>query len=116
MTSQAAASSLCKNHFGSGASINIRVGTSAKKDDDKKPSTTTAAISMEVDTEEETVTLAQWLKKLRLDRIDTKLRDLGAEDVQDMPLLDEEDLQSLDLKKIEMKKLKRAIAKLEETD
>ena len=115
MTSQAAASSLCKNHFGSGASINIRVGTSAKKDDEK-PATTTAAISMEVDTEEETVTLAQWLKKLRLDRIDTKLRDLGAEDVQDMPLLDEEDLQSLDLKKIEMKKIKRAIAKLEETN
>ena len=115
MTSQAAAASMCKNHFGNGAKINISVGTTAKKGDEK-PATTTAAISMEVDTEEETVTLAQWLKKLRLDRIDTKLRDLGAEDVQDMPLLDEEDLQSLDLKKIEMKKLKRAIAKLEETD
>jgi len=71
---------------------------------------------MEVDTEEETVTLAQWLKKLRLDRIATKLRDLGVEDVQDTTLLDEEDLKSLNLKKIEMKNLLRGIAKLEENN
>ena len=41
------------------------------------------------------------------------LRQTGAEEIEHMTLLDEEDLYSLNLKNIQMKKLHRAIAKIE---
>ena len=117
MTSQAAASSLCKNTFGNGASININVGTSSKKGGEEKTSNTSASVTLINDNDDEhTPTLIEWLKKLRLDKILPKLQDIGVEDVEDATLLDEEDIQSLDLKKIEKKKLTRAIAKLSDSN
>ena len=114
MTSQAAAANFCKNTIGDGGQITISVGTSSKKNGEEKSASSTTFINL--DNEDHTTTLVEWLKKLRLDKIFTKLQDLGVEDVAHIILLDEEDLQSLDLKKIEMKKLMRAIAKHEQNN
>lgn len=114
MTSQAAAANFSKNTIGDGGHISINVTTTSKKNGKEKSES--AATFINLNNEDHDTTLVEWLKKLRLDKIFTKLQDLGVEDVEDALLLDEEDLQSLDLKKIEMKKLMRAIAKLEQNN
>ena len=59
------------------------------------------------------MTLVKWLSVLHLDHIFNNLKELGVEEIEDMTLLDEEDFNSLNLKKIQMKKLKRAINTIE---
>ena len=111
MTAQSSHASVCKNSFGSGAKINVVVGTSSKKNGEKRSET--AAIILGLNDDDDTK-LTEWLSKLHLDHILKKLEELGVAETEDMTLLDEEDLNSLNLKKIQMKKLKRAIAELEE--
>ena len=111
MTAQSSHASVCKNSFGSGAKINVVVGTTSKKNGEKRSET--AAIILGLNDDDDTK-LTEWLSKLHLDHILKKLEELGVADTEDMTLLDEEDLNSLNLKKIQMKKLKRAIAELEE--
>ena len=119
MTAQSSHASLCKNTFGSGAKINLVVGTTSSKKNGGEKSET-AAIILGLNDEEmidaDDTDLTEWLSKLHLHHIWKKLNGLGVAEIEDMTLLDEEDLNSLDLKKIEIKKLRRAIAKLEESD
>ena len=119
MTSQSTHASISQNSFGKGAKINLVVGTSSKKNGKEKSET--AAIILGLNNDEEMIDgddtdLTEWLSKLHLHHILKKLEELGVAEIEDMTLLDEEDLNSLDLKKVQMKKLKRAIAKLEESD
>ena len=119
MTSQSTHASISQNSFGKGAKINLVVGTSSKKNGEKKSET--AAIILGLNDDQEMIDaddtdLTEWLSKLHLHHFFKKLEDLGVAEIEDMTLLDEEDLNSLDLKKVQMKKLKRAIAKLEESD
>ena len=111
MTAQNTHASISQNSFGTGAKINLVVGTSSKKNGREKSET--AAIILGLNDDDDTK-LIQWLSKLNLDHILKKLEELGVAETEDMTLLDEEDLNSLNLKKIQMKKLKRAIAELEE--
>ena len=111
MTAQSSHASVCKNSFGNGAKINVVVGTTSKKNGEKRSET--AAIILGLNDDDDTK-LTEWLSKLHLDHILKKLEELGVAETEDMTLLDEEDLNSLNLKKIQMKKLKRAIAELEE--
>jgi len=111
MTAQNTHASISQNSFGTGAKINLVVGTSSKKNGKEKSET--AAIILGLNDDDDTK-LTQWLSKLHLDHIFKKLEELGVAEIEDMTLLDEEDLNSLDLKKVQMKKLKRAIAELEE--
>ena len=53
-----------------------------------------------------------WLKEKRLSRIFASLVDLGAEDTTDLLDLDDEDIAGLQLKKLEMKRFRRAIDEL----
>ena len=112
MTSQSTHASISQNSFGKGAKINLVVGTSSKKNGREKSET--AAIILGLNDDDDDTKLTQWLSKLHLDHILKKLEELGVAETEDMTLLDEEDLNSLNLKKIQMKKLKRAIAELEE--
>ena len=113
MTSQSAAANLNKNNFGEGAKVTITVSNSSKKGDEKKAgSSSCAAIVINDSDDENNITLVKWLNNLHLDGICNKLEELGVSETEDMTLLDEEDLASLNLKKIEIKKLKRAIVKL----
>ena len=114
MTAQNTHASISQNSFGTGAKINLVVGTSSKKNGKEKSET--AAIILGLNDDNDDTKLTQWLSKLHLDHILKKLEELGVAEIEDMTLLDEEDLNSLDLKKVQMKKLKRAIAKLEESD
>ena len=114
MTAQNTHASISQNSFGTGAKINLVVGTSSKKNGKEKSET--AAIILGLNDDDDDTKLTQWLSKLHLDHILKKLEELGVAEIEDMTLLDEEDLNSLDLKKVQMKKLKRAIAKLEESD
>jgi len=119
MTAQSTRATLSQNSFGSGAKINVVVGTSSKKNGREKSET--AAIILGLNDDQEMIDaddtdLTEWLSKLHLHHIFKKLEELGVAEIEDMTLLDEEDLNSLDLKKIEIKKLRRAIAKLEESD
>ena len=108
MTAQSSHASVSQNSFGSGAKINVVVGTSSKKNGREKSETAAIILGLNDDDTK----LTQWLSKLHLDHILKKLEELGVAETEDMTLLDEEDLNSLDLKKIQMKKLKRAIAEL----
>ena len=110
MTTQAAAANLSKNNFGNGANISINVSNNSKKGDEEKSQAIT--LHLHESDDEKPMTLAKWLSTLHLDHVYNKLKELGVEEIEDMTLLDEEDLNSLDLKKIQMKKLNRAIAKL----
>ena len=115
MTAQSSHASVCRNSFGSGAKINVVVGTSSKKNGKEKSETTAIILGLNDDEEMidlDDTKLTEWLTKLHLDHIFKKLEELGVAGTEDMTLLDEEDLNSLDLKKIQMKKLKRAIAEL----
>ena len=112
MTAQNTHASISQNSFGTGAKINLVVGTSSKKNGKEKSET--AAIILGLNDDDDDTKLTQWLSKLHLDHILKKLEELGVAEIEDMTLLDEEDLNSLNLKKIQMKKLKRAIAELEE--
>ena len=117
MTAQSSHASVCRNSFGSGAKINVVVGTSSKKNGKEKSETTAIILGLNDDEEMidlDDTKLIEWLTKLHLDHIFKKLEELGVAGTEDMTLLDEEDLNSLNLKKIQMKKLKRAIAELEE--
>lgn len=116
MSAQSSYASLCKNSFGNGAKINLVVGTTSSKKNEGEngaEKSETAAIILGLNDDDDTK-LTQWLSKLHLDHIFKKLEELGVAEIEDMTLLDEEDLNSLDLKKVQMKKLKRAIAELEE--
>ena len=119
MTAQNTHASISQNSFGTGAKINLVVGTSSKKNGKEKSET--AAIILGLNDDQEMIDgddtdLTEWLSKLHLHHILKKLNGLGVAEIEDMTLLDEEDLNSLDLKKIEIKKLRRAISKLEESD
>ena len=123
MSAQSSYASLCKNSFGNGAKINLVVGTTSSKKNEGEngaEKSETAAIILGLNDEEmidaDDTDLTEWLSKLHLHHIWKKLNGLGVTEIEDMTLLDEEDLNSLDLKKIEIKKLRRAIAKLEESD
>jgi len=113
MTSEASAASasLNKNQFGDGAKINVQVhaGSSTKK---RKP--VSAAIIF--NEEDEDAPFAKWLKKMHLSRIFNQLDGVGVVAAEDLLLLDEDDLQELNLKKLELKKLRRAIATLQATN
>ena len=111
MTTQAAAASMCKNSFGNGASISINVSNSSKKKKDNEEKEESQAITLHLHDDDQT--LAKWLSVLHLDHIFNNLKELGVEEIEDMTLLDEEDFNSLNLKKIQMKKLKRAINTIE---
>tara|TARA_B100001123_G_scaffold442696_1_gene586896 strand:- start:809 stop:1147 length:339 start_codon:yes stop_codon:yes gene_type:complete len=112
MTTQAAAASMCKNSFGNGAKISINVSNSSKKKKDNEEKEESQAITLNLH-DDNVMTLPKWLSGLHLDHIFNNLKELGVEEIEDMTLLDEEDLNSLNLKKIQMKKLKRAIAHIE---
>ena len=111
MTTQAAVATMNKNSFGDGAKISINVSNSSKKKKDNEEKEESQAITVNLHQDDETLT--KWLDHLHLDHIFAKLKELGAEEIEDMTLLDEEDFNSLGLKKIQMKKLKRAIANIE---
>ena len=111
MTTQAAVASMSKNSFGNGASISINVSNSSKKKKDNEEKKESQSITVNLHENEQTLT--KWLSVIHLGHIYNKLKELGAEEIEDMTLLDEEDFNSLDLKKIQMKKLKRAIANIE---
>ena len=113
MTTQAAVASMSKNSFGNGASISINVSNSSKKKKDNEEKEESQSIALHLQDSNDDQTLTKWLSTLHLDHIYNKLKELGVEEIEDMTLLDEEDLNSLDLKKIQMKKLKRAIANIE---
>tara|TARA_Y100001970_G_C14153835_1_gene814328 strand:+ start:958 stop:1305 length:348 start_codon:yes stop_codon:yes gene_type:complete len=115
MTTQAANASLCKNQFGDGAKISINVTNSSNKKKGREEKVENQAITLHLheSADEKPPTLTEWLSIIHLDHIFNKLKELGVEEVEDMNLLDEEDMNSLDLKKIQMKKLKRAIANIE---
>ncbi len=113
MTTQAATASMHKNSFGDGASISINVSNSSKKKKDNEEKGESQAITLHLQDSNDDQTLTKWLSTLHLDHIYNKLKELGAEEIEDMTLLDEEDFNSLGLKKIQMKKLKRAIANIE---
>ena len=105
MTAQSSHASVCKNSFGSGAKINVVVGTTSKKNGEKRSET--AAIILGLNNDEEMIDaddtkLTEWLSKLHLDHILKKLEELGVAETEDMTLLDEEDFESLNLKKIQM--------------
>ena len=112
MSSQLASANLSKNKFGNGANISIKVTNSSKKGNEEKSQSSSMALVINDSDDENNKTLVQWLTALHLFNIYNKLKELGVEDIEDMTLLDEEDLNSLELKKIKMKKLKRAIAKI----
>jgi len=115
MTTQSASANLSKNQFGDGAKISINVTNSSKrkKGDEEKVEDQAITLHFHDSDDEKPPTLAKWLSIIHLDHIFNKLKELGVEEIEDMTLLDEEDLNSLDLKKIQMKKLKRAIANIE---
>lgn len=107
----AASASLNNNEFGNGASINISVSNSTKnKDGSGKSETQKIAVALE-DTEQKTE-LALWLENAHLLQIAGALEAAGVTHPSDTLLLDEEDLAELDLKKVPMKKLRRAIDEL----
>ena len=110
MTTQTAEANLSKNSFGNGAKISINVSNNSKKGDKEKSQE--IALRFQESDDEKSITFAKWLNALHLDHVFDKLKELGVEDIEDMTLLDEEDFNSLNLKKIQMKKLNRAIAKL----
>ena len=62
------------------------------------------AITLHLQDSNDDQTLTKWLSTLHLDHIYNKLKELGAEEIEDMTLLDEEDFNSLGLKNIQMKK------------
>ncbi len=111
MTTQAAVASMSDNSFGNGAQISINVSNRSKKKKGNEEKEESQAIAVNLRQDDETLT--KWLGNLHLDHIFAKLKELGAEEIEDMTLLDEEDLNSLNLKKIQMKKLQRAIAQIE---
>ena len=119
MTTQIAASNISKNRFGNGAVVSVNVSNGSKKGKEKKKKTQTIALEFldsdsDIDSDnEKQMPLTKWLSALHLDNIYNKLKELGVEETEDMTLLDEEDFESLNLKKIQMKKLRRAIAKIE---
>ena len=117
MTTQAANANLNKNQFGDGAKISINVSNSSRQPNIEKVKTQSIALEFrdrdsDSDTEKQ-MTLTKWLSVLHLDNIYNKLKELGVEETEDMTLLDEEDFESLHLKKIQMKKLRRAILAIE---
>ena len=117
MTTQIATSTIAKNQFGEGAVVSVNVSNSSKKGKEKKKKIQTIALEfLDSDSDsdnEKQMPLTKWLSALHLDNIYNKLKELGVEETEDMTLLDEEDFESLNLKKIQMKKLRRAIAKIE---
>ena len=113
MTTQAAAANMSKNSFGNGANISIKVCNSSKKKNDNEEKEESQALTLHLQDSDDDKTLTKWLNGLHLDHIYGKLKELGVEEIEDATLLDEEDLNALDLKKIQMKKLKRAIANIE---
>ena len=113
MTTQAAVATMNKNSFGNGAKISINVSNSSKKKKDNEEKEESQSIALHLQDSNDEQTLTKWLSVVHLDHIYNKLKELGVEEIEDMTLLDEEDLNSLDLKKIQMKKLKRAIANIE---
>jgi len=112
MTTQAAVANTNGNSFGDGAKISINVSTNSKKKMPNEEKESSQAITLQFQNSEEDKTLTKWLSAIHLDHIYNKLKELGVEEIEDTTLLDEEDLNSLDLKKIQMKKLKRAIANI----
>ena len=112
MTTQAAVASMSDNSFGNGANIRIDVSNSSKKGNEEKVESQAITVNLHNDDQ----TLTKWLSTLHLDHIYNKLKELAVEEIEDMTLLDEEDLNSLDLKKIQMKKLQRAIAKIADSN
>ena len=115
MTTQAAVATMNKNSFGDGASISINVSNSSKKkkDNEEKEESHAVALNIGDHSDDNAMTLVKWLSLLHLDNIFNNLKELGVEEIEDMTLLDEEDFNSLNLKKIQMKKLKRAIDAIE---
>ena len=110
-----AAAHLHGNDFGNGASVNICVTNSTKhKDGSGKSETREIAVALE-DTEPKTQ-LVLWLESTRLLQIAGALAELGVTHPSDTLLLDEEDLEELGLKKIQMKKLQRAICELRSSE
>ena len=119
MTTQIAASTISKNQFGEGAVVSVNVSNGSQKGKGKKKKKKTQTIALEFldsgsdSDNEQQIPLAKWLSALHLDNIYNKLKELGVEETEDMTLLDEEDFESLHLKKIQMKKLRRAILAIE---
>ena len=110
MSTQQAISHITGNKFGNGTGVSINTTTTTEDGVRKSHS----SIQIKTDTIPETQsTLEEWLKNIRLSRIFKTLVDFGAEDIEDLRDLDDDDFTSLQLKKLEMKRLKRAIEKLE---
>ena len=114
MTTQQAVSNMCGNTFGAGADIGINVTTTTTKENGEtvRKSLSSIHIKQEPVSDEKHSSLENWLKNIRLSKILKNLVELGAEDVEDVVDLDDEDIASLQLKKLETKRFQRAITKL----
>ena len=114
MSSQHSVSNVNGNLFGEGAKLDIKCTNTRKVGENVQETTSHVIVDHTKPDDAGTNELIDWLKKIRLENILVGLTELGAEDLEDMLELEDDDLETLQLKKIPMKRLKRAIAKLEE--
>tara|TARA_B100000686_G_C16792144_1_gene979476 strand:- start:1650 stop:2012 length:363 start_codon:yes stop_codon:yes gene_type:complete len=116
MTTQQAVSNMCGNTFGKGADIGINVSTTTTKENGEtvRKSRSCIHIKQEPVSDEKHPSLENWLKDIHLSKILNNLIELGAEEVEDVLDLDDEDIAGLQLKKLQTKRFQRAITKLKE--
>ena len=114
MTTQAAISNMVGNTFGSGADIGINVSTTTTKENGETVRKSHSSIHIKQDPveNESHSSLKNWLENIRLSKIFDALVELGAEEVEDLVDLDEEDITSLQLRKLEDKRFRRGIESL----
>lgn len=115
MTTQQAVSNMCGNTFGAGADIGINVSTTTKKENGEtvRKSISSIHIKQEPVSDEKHLSLENWLKDIRLSKILNNLIELGAEDVEDLCDLEEEDIANLQLRKLEEKRFRRGLELLQ---
>ena len=112
MAAQSAVSNMNGNTFGAGAEIGINVSTTTTNEKGDKVRKSTSSISISQPAKKVTA-LAQWLDNIHLSQLLPPLTELGAEEVEDLCDLDEEDIAGLQMKKLQEKRFRRAVGEIE---
>ena len=111
-----AISTVAGNTFGSGLNMNIVTETRVRKENGETVRVGHSEVNIKTEKNElGHQALRAWLADIRVNSsVIGQLVELGAETVEDLVDLDAEDITSLDLKKLELKRFKAAIELLKE--
>ena len=115
MTTQQTVSNMIGNTFGSGADIGINVSSTTTQENGETVRKSHSRIQIKQDpvVDKKDPALANWLKKINLSKILDALIELGAEEVEDLLDLEEEDIANLQLRKLQEKRFRRGLELLQ---